>query len=65
MPIFNTFRIDHEHLAKVLSVRTEHNIQSKVVPVCVKTTSVNKPDFNTWKQHISKLNRKRVDLVEC
>lgn len=58
MPIFNVYRINEKQLAKVISVRTEFNINSTNLGNVVTIKCDENLTYRQWRNHIKKQNKK-------
>lgn len=55
MPVFDVFRIDEKHFAKVRTVRGENLVLTVKIAPKVKSFNIgSQPSFNEWKKYIAK-----------
>lgn len=65
MPQFDTFRINHAHLGKVLVQRSKIDRFNDSIPSTVKTERSEVLPFNAWRLYISDTLAKQKSLTLC
>lgn len=64
MPVFDTLRINHAHLGKVMVERTKIDCFNDMTPKNVKSTDTNRISYNAWRKHIRQ-TLKEKSLTSC
>lgn len=59
MPVFDTFRINHNHLGKVMVERTKLDTFNDSTPKMVKSTDAKKMPFDAWRSYVSRTLRQK------
>jgi hypothetical protein len=66
MPVFDTFRINHAHLGKVMVERTKFDNFNDTTPQTVKSTDTDKRmPFEAWRRYISRTLKTEKSLTSC
>lgn len=63
MPVFDTFRINHAHLGKVMVERTKFDNFNDATPQTVKSTASPKMPFEAWRKYISRTLRQEKSFT--